>query len=412
MAARPRAARHPHLRQNTGGALDVDEIDHGGGPIGVPATCAGIQIHNARPPPAFPGAAAAAAARLPGPAACRMMARSIPERRGAALARPTVLMPNPMAPLVVEALDREVDLVKLWEHEDRGAALDRVAPGVGALAVGGHLRVDGDYMARFPRLQIVSSFGVGYDSVDAAFAGERGIVVTNTPGVLDDEVADTALGLVLCAVRQLPAAERHLRAGRWTEAAFPLSPTLRGRTMGIIGLGRIGKAIAKRAEAFGLLVRYHGRSPQPDVAYPYHSTAAELAESCDILVVVTPGGEGTRHLVDAAVLRALGPTGILVNVARGSVVDEAALIAALQDGTILGAGLDVFAEEPKVPQALLDLDHVVLLPHVGSASHHTRDAMGQLVVDNILRWRDARPPLTPVAETPWSGGYRAIPGLP
>lgn len=320
---------------------------------------------------------------------------------------PLVLMPNRMAPLVVEGLDRTTDLVKLWEAEDSDAALARAAPHVGALAVGGHVVADSAFLERFPNLQIVSNFGVGYDSIDAAWAGRNGIIVTNTPGVLDEEVADTALALVLATVRQLPAAERHLRAGKWIDGAFPLSHTLRGRTMGIVGLGRIGKAVAKRAEAFGLAVIYHGRNPQPGVPYLYYPTMVGLAEACDILVVITPGGPETRNLVGEAVLKALGPNGILINVARGTVVDEAALIVALHDKIILGAGLDVFAEEPKVPQALLDLDHVVLLPHVGSASHHTRDAMGQLVVDNILSWMAGRPPLTPVAETPWHGGYKS-----
>lgn len=319
-------------------------------------------------------------------------------------------MPNPMAPLVIEGLARETELVKLWEAGDRDATLARVAPHVGAIAVGGHVKADAAFLRRFPELAIVANFGVGYDAIDAAWAGQHDIVVTNTPGVLDEEVADTALGLMLATVRQLPAAERHLRAGKWIDGAFPLSHTLRGRTLGILGLGRIGKAIAKRAEAFGLAIHYHGRNPQPGVAYPYHATLVGLAEACDILVVITPGGAETRNLVDAEVLKALGPTGILINVARGTVVDEQALIAALQSKTILGAGLDVFAEEPKVPQALLDLDHVVLLPHVGSASHHTRDAMGQLVVDNILAWQAGRPPLTPVVEAPWRGRYKAAPG--
>ena len=326
------------------------------------------------------------------------------------MASPLILMPKPMASKVVDALARDGGLVKLWEASDPEAELSRVAPEVGALAVGGHVKLDGAFMGRFPKLQVVSSFGVGYDSIDAAWAGGHGVVVTNTPGVLDEEVADTALGLVLATVRQFPAAERHLRAGRWRDGAFPLSHTLRGRTLGILGLGRIGKAIAHRAEAFGLAIAYHGRKPQAGVSYPYHATALELAENCDILVVITPGGSETHNLVDAAVLKALGPSGILINVARGSVVDEAALIEALRSKIILGAGLDVFAEEPKVPQALLDLDHVVLLPHVGSASHHTRDAMGQLVVDNIQSWRAGRPPLTPVAETPWHGTYKAASG--
>ena len=256
----------------------------------------------------------------------------------------------------------------------------------------------------------MSSFGVGYDAIDAAWAGEHGLVVTNTPGVLDDEVADTTMGLVLATVRQFPAAERHLRAGRWLGGAFPLSHTLRGRTLGILGLGRIGKAVAHRAEAFGLAIAYHGRRPQEGVPYPYHPTALALAENCDILVVITPGGPETRHIVDAAVLKALGPAGILINVARGSVVDEAALIEALQSKAILGAGLDVFAEEPKVPQALLDLDHVVLLPHVGFgvAPHPRRHGAARGRQPPVLARRPSA--LTPVAETPWSGAYKASPG--
>ncbi len=317
-----------------------------------------------------------------------------------------------MQPLVVERLDNTVDLVKLWEADDQAATLSRIAPTVGAIAVGGHVAVDPAFMTRFPALDIVSNFGVGYDSIDAAWAGRNGLVVTNTPGVLDEEVADTAIGLMLATVRQLPAAERHLRAGKWLQGAFPLSHTLRGRTVGILGLGRIGKAIAKRAEAFGLAIVYHGRKPQADVPYLYYPTLIGMAEACDILVIITPGGAETQNLVGAEVLKALGPAGILINVARGSVVDEDALIVALQNKTILGAGLDVFAEEPRVPQALIDLDHVVLLPHVGSASHHTRDAMGQLVVDNILAWAAGRPPLTPVTETPWAGHYRAGGGSP
>lgn len=317
--------------------------------------------------------------------------------------RLTVLMPTAMPPVVVQGIGEQLPLVKLWETEHHEQLLARVGPDVRAIAAGGHSPIDGSFMTRFPHLEIVASFGVGYDNVDAAWAGRHGIVVTNTPGVLDEEVADTALGLMLATVRQLPAAERHLRAGRWLERSFPLTPTLRGRTVGILGLGRIGKAIAKRVAAFGLAVVYHNRRPQPDVPYLYYPSLVDLAEACDILVVVTPGGSDTRHLVGRDVLAALGPNGILINIARGSVVDEDALIQALRDRAILAAGLDVFADEPRVPQALIDMDHVVLLPHVGSASQHTRDAMGQLVVDNLLSWAAGKGPLTPVPETPWHG---------
>lgn len=311
----------------------------------------------------------------------------------------TVLMPVPLPAIVADGLAETMTVVRLWEAQDKPACLAAAAGAVRAIA--SHGVVDAVLMAALPGLEIVSSFGVGYDGVDTAYAASHGIVVTNTPDVLNEEVADTTLALMLGAVRQLPAAERYLRAGRWTAAPFPLTASLRGRTVGILGLGRIGKAVARRCEAFGLAVAYHGRRAQEGVPYLYFPTLVGLASACDILVVIAPGGEETRNLVDAAVLKALGPDGYLINVARGSVVDEAALIEALQAGTIAGAGLDVFADEPQVPQALIDLDHVMLLPHVGSASEHTRRAMGQLVVDNLRAWDAGKPPLTPVPETPW-----------
>ena len=313
-----------------------------------------------------------------------------------------VLMLNPMPPLVVEGLASKTRLHRLWEAKDREAELARIAPHIRAMASGGgHARVDAALMSRLPALEIVSCFGVGYDQVDAVWAGAHGIVVTHTPDVLNDEVADTAFGLLLNAVRQLPQADRYVRAGKWIEKPFPLTASLRGRTMGILGLGRIGKAIAKRAEAFGLKVIYHGRRKQADVAYPFYADLTEMARACDILVAIAPGGPETRHIVNAPVLDALGPDGIFVNVARGSVVDEDALVAALREKRILTAALDVFADEPRVPEALIAMDHVVLAPHVGSASHPTRDAMGQLVVDNLLHFSAGKGPLTPVPETPW-----------
>lgn len=311
-----------------------------------------------------------------------------------------LLMPAPMMDFVVERLDQAFRVHKLWLAPDRDALLTQVAPSVRAIAAAGGTPVGAPLMGRLPRLECVSGFGVGYDSIDARWAGAHGIVVTNTPDVLTEEVADTALALTLMTVRRLGQAERYLRAGGWLERPFPLTPTLRGRTAGILGLGRIGKAIAQRLAACGLSVHYHGRHRQADVAFPYHATPKDLAQAVDILVVVTPGGADTRHLIDGDVLRALGSDGVLINIARGSVVDEAALIAALRAGTILGAGLDVFADEPRVPQALLELDNAVLLPHVGSATIHTRRAMGQLVVDNLTAWAEGRPVLTPVLETP------------
>jgi len=303
---------------------------------------------------------------------------------------------------IAERLERRVTLHKLWQAADREATLAAVAPNVRAVvSTWATARVDADLMRRLPKLEIVVGFGVGYDHIDAAWAGRHGIVVTHTPGVLDDDVADTAIALTLAATRRLPQAERHLREGRWPSGAFPLTASLHGRVMGIVGLGRIGKAIARRAEAFGLRIAYHGRHKQDGVAYPYYPTALALAEACDILMVAAPGGPQTRHLVDARVLAALGRDGVLVNIARGSLVDEAALIAALSDGVILAAGLDVYEREPSVPAELIALDNAVLLPHVGSATGHSRTAMANLVVDNLLSWVDGKGPLTPTPETPW-----------
>jgi lactate dehydrogenase-like 2-hydroxyacid dehydrogenase len=307
-------------------------------------------------------------------------------------------------PLIVEGVDRHFTLLKLWEQPDEAAFLERHGPSIRAIAGGAKRRMDGDYLARFPKLEFVSNFGVGYDGVDAAWCGRNGVIVSNTPDVLTDEVADLAVGLLLSTIRQLPQADAYLRRGEWLKAPFPLTTTLRGRTIGILGLGRIGKAVAARLEAFGVKIAYHGRTRQKDVTYDYHDTLVGLARAVDVLISVAPGGPETNRIIDAKVLEALGPDGILVNVGRGTVVDEDALIEALRSKTILSAGLDVFADEPRVPQALIDMPHVVLLPHVGSASHHTRRLMGELVVDNLVSWFEGRGPLTPVPETPWRKG--------
>jgi lactate dehydrogenase-like 2-hydroxyacid dehydrogenase len=257
-------------------------------------------------------------------------------------------------------------------------------------------------MQRFPKLEQISSFGVGYDHIDAKWAGEHDIVVTNTPDVLNEEVADTALGLLLCTVREFPQADRYVRAGKWVEKHYPLSKaTLRNRTIGMVGMGRIGKAIARRLEAFGVPVVYHSRNPQAGVEYKYYPKLIDMARDVDTLMVIVPGGAATRNMIDAEVLKALGPNGILINMARGSVVDEQALIKALKDRTIYSAGLDVILNEPHVPKELIEMDHIVLLPHLGSASEATRAAMDQLVVDNLLAWASGKPPLTPVPETPY-----------
>ena len=313
---------------------------------------------------------------------------------------PDILMPAPMAPAVIAALDDRFVLHRLWEQPDPDAYLDSHGPiirGLAASTLAG--AIGGALFDRLPALEVVANFGVGYDKIDAAEAAVRGIVVTNTPGVLDDEVADLAMGLLLATLRRLPQADRYVRDGLWPTGSFPLSPTLRGRRIGILGLGAIGKAIARRLTGFDVPIAYHGRSRQPDVDYDYHATPVALATACDVLIAIVPGGAATKRLVDAEVLAALGPSGVLINVSRGSVVDEDALAAALQTGAILGAGLDVFEDEPHVPEALLAMENVVLLPHIGSASEHTRAAMGKMVVDNLLAWFDDGRAITPVGKT-------------
>jgi lactate dehydrogenase-like 2-hydroxyacid dehydrogenase len=313
-----------------------------------------------------------------------------------------ILMPGPLLASTTETLDEAFVLHRLWEQSDREAFFREVGPRIRGIATStGSGPMNAALFDRLPNLEIVSSFGVGYDNVDVSDAAKRGLVVTNTPNVLNDEVADLTLGLLLATLRQIPQADRYLRAGSWLKAPFPLSATLRTRKVGIVGLGRIGKAIAKRLEGFDVEIAYHGRTRQNDVTYAYHPSVTELAAASDVLIVITPGGASTRHMINAEVLKALGPNGILINVARGSVVDEQALIDALRSGTILSAGLDVFEDEPRVPQELIDMEHVVLLPHVASASVHTRKAMGQLVVDNLISWFAGKGPLTPVPETPW-----------
>lgn len=314
------------------------------------------------------------------------------------MSKPEILAVGGMMPYVASRLEAAFIVHVLPKDEAGFAALS----GVRAIAMAGSkARLDAGLMARLPALEIIANFGVGYDSIDADAAASRGIIVTNTPDVLTEEVADLALGLLLGTIRQLPQADRYLRAGQWLQKPYPFTTSLRTRSVGVVGLGRIGKAVARRLEAFGVPIAYHGRSRQADVPYRYYPSLLAMAADVDTLVSVAPGGEQTRHLINADVLKALGPEGIVVNVGRGSVVDEAALIAALRDKVILSAGLDVFEDEPRVPAELIGMDHVMLLPHVGSASHHTREGMGQLQIDNLTSWFAGKGPLTPVAETPW-----------
>jgi lactate dehydrogenase-like 2-hydroxyacid dehydrogenase len=311
-----------------------------------------------------------------------------------------VLITAPL-PIVGAAAVPEIIFHRLWETSDRSSFLGATGPRIRGVAAAGSVRIDSELLDLLPTVEMVASFGVGYDRVDIDAARERGIIVTNTPEVLTEEVADLALGLLIATVRAIPQADRFVRAGRWATESFPLSSSLRGRTVGILGLGRIGKAIARRLDAADVRVVYHGRSKQVDVAYAYYASLLEMARAVDTLMLVAPGTAETVHLVNAEVLAALGPDGVLINISRGSVIDETALIAALRNRTILLAGLDVFEDEPRVPEALTTLDNVVLTPHVGSGSVYTRNAMGQLVLENLISWFRGHGPLTPVPETPW-----------
>jgi hydroxypyruvate reductase len=283
-------------------------------------------------------------------------------------------------------------------HETDPAAFAKAAPRIRAIAASGDSKVGADLIAQLPALEVISVMGVGYDGIDVAAAKARGVLVTHTPAVLNDDVADLAIALMLAWARQIPRADRFVRAGEWPKGPLPLGRKLSGARLGLVGMGRIGQAIAQRAAAFGMTIAYTARSAKRELPHAYLPSAAALAAQSDFLVVITPGGAGTRHLIDAAVLTALGPQGCLVNVARGSVVDEAALIAALSAGEIAGAALDVFENEPTVPQALREMDNVVLTPHIGSATAQTRRAMAALAFDNLDARLSGKPALTPVPE--------------
>jgi lactate dehydrogenase-like 2-hydroxyacid dehydrogenase len=296
----------------------------------------------------------------------------------------------------MERLQNEFDALKLWEAPDRDAALKSAAH-IRALAHFGHSKVDAKLMDALPKLELISNFGVGVDQIDLQAASKRKILVTNTPDVLNECVADCALALTLNTLRKFPQSEAYLRAGNWpTRGPYPLCTSLGGKTMGILGLGRIGEAIARRAQACGMKIRYHNRTKK-NVAYPYDADAVTLAKNSDVLMVITPGGAGTYRMVNAKVLDALGPQGYLVNVARGSVVDEPVLLKYLQEGKIAGAGLDVFEHEPKVPAEFYALDNCVLFPHVASATVETRKAMGDLQVENLHLHFAGKPVRTPIS---------------
>ena len=313
------------------------------------------------------------------------------------MSKPEVLAVAKLSPLLQPQLEAAFTVHDRL-HQTDPAALTAAAPRIRAIVGSGESKIPAELMAQLPGLQVISIMGVGYDGVDVAAAKARGVVVTHTPNVLNDDVADLALGLMLAAARQLPAADRYVREGHWTGGPMPLARKMSGARLGLVGMGRIGQAIAQRAAAFGMPIAYTARSAKAALPYRYFPDARTLAADSDFLVVITPGGAGTRKLIDAEVLKALGPQGILVNVARGSVVDEAALVQALEDGTIAGAGLDVFENEPHVPERLRALPHVVLAPHIGSATGQTRQAMADLAFNNLRAHFAGEPVLTPVPE--------------
>lgn len=314
-----------------------------------------------------------------------------------------LLLPEPVLLSAQQEIDKYFVGHRLWEALDQEKFITETCNNVQGIARGRHFVISKELIDRLPKLEIIACFGVGYDGIDLRRCQERDIVVTNTPDVLTEETADAALGLLLMTVRELSSAERYLRAGKWlTDGNYPRTEaTLRDRTVGLVGFGRIGQALARRITALNVPVVYHSRNPKKDVSFPYYSNLLKMARDVDTLVVVLPATESTRRIISERVLEALGERGIFINIGRGAVVDEAALIRALIQKTIFAAGLDVYVNEPNVPRELLELNNVVLLPHVGSASQYTHNAMGALLLKNLHSWFEQGVPITPVVETSW-----------
>ena len=300
------------------------------------------------------------------------------------MSKPDILELLDVHPGTTAKLDADYTLHRYWDAADPGALIDKVAPSIRGVVTNGIAGISGEMIERLPALEIVAVLGVGVDSVDLETAKAKGVRVTNTPDVLTTGVAELAMAILLDVARKITWNDRYLREGRWPkEGDPPLSRSLSGRTLGILGMGRIGQAIAERAQVFGMDIIYGGRSAKPDLPYDFHADPVALAKAADVLMVSCAGGPATAGLVGAEVIDAVGPDGWLINVSRGSVVDQPALIDALQAGRLGAAGLDVFANEPEVPAALIAMDNVVLQPHQGSACIETRDAMGNLVLDNL-----------------------------
>ncbi len=312
------------------------------------------------------------------------------------MSKPEVLMIGPYPSWDMEDLESRYTIYRLWEVEDRDTFLAQRGDGIRAVATRGELGASAALLKKLPKLEIVSCYGVGTDAIDLRFARENGIRVTNTPDVLTEDVADLGMALMLAVARQLPEGDAHVRAGRWAKGNMHLTTRVCGKRVGVVGMGRIGAAFARRAAAFDCTVSYFARSPKPDLPYAFVGDLVELARQSDFLVVTLAGGEGTRGIVTGEVIEALGPDGIFVNISRGTTVDETALLDALEQGRIRGAGLDVFLNEPAIDPRFAGLKNAVLQPHHGSGTVETRQAMGKLVRDNLAAHFSGQPLLTPV----------------
>jgi lactate dehydrogenase-like 2-hydroxyacid dehydrogenase len=313
------------------------------------------------------------------------------------MTKPEIAMVGAYPAWDMEAIDAAYTAHRLWEAEDRDAFIDKIGANVRAIATRGELGASADLMRRFPKLEIVSCYGVGTDAIDLSYARAHGIRVTNTPDVLTNDVADLGIALMLATARQIPQADSFVRDGSWAKGNMPLVTRVCGKKVGIVGMGRIGQAIARRAGGFDCEIAYTSRTPKAEIPYRYFDTAASLADWAEFLIVIVSGGEGTKDIINAEVLSALGPNGFLINISRGTTVDEAALLEALETGRIKGAGLDVFRNEPKIDARFMALPNVVLHPHHGSGTIETRQAMGKLVRDNLAAHFAGADLLTPVA---------------
>ena len=310
--------------------------------------------------------------------------------------KPDILVLTPIYAPTLAELEREFTVHRLWTAQDPDAFMKEVSGRVRGAVTTGLAGFSRRHLEALPKLEIMAAFGVGHDSLDLAAARERRVIVTNTPDSTAVSVADLALGLILAVMRRIAESDRFVRAGKWPAGQFPLGRELAGKTCGIVGLGSIGQGVARRAEAFGMAVCYHGPRRKQDAAWPYHAELEDLARLADCLVVTCPATPATRNLIDARILEALGPDGYLVNVARGSIVDEPALIAALRDRRIAGAGLDVYRDEPRVPVKLAALENVVLVPHIGSSTRENREERGAKLLANLRAHFAGKPVISPV----------------